>query len=130
MTEPRPLLFPMRLWCCSDRLVRLRPRAWRGRKPSARVLEGQPARVEEQGILDAPGYYRRVFVACPLHTLPGAMPCNTGPRQTGKLGVHEPLGYLGAWLAAGSACVSRKEHMALKPSDADTRAYALRNGPA
>ena len=98
------------------------------------VLEGHPVRVEERGTEGAPGYYRRIFVTCPLHTLPGAMPCrvrrNTGRRQTGKLGVQEPLAYLGAWLAAGSACASREEHMAVKPSDAETRAYALRSGLA
>ena len=98
------------------------------------VLEGLPVRVEERGMEGMPGYYRRIFVTCPLHTLPGAMPCrvrrNTGRRQTGKLGVQEPLAYLGAWLAAGSACASREEHMAAKPSDAETRAYALRSGLA
>ena len=98
------------------------------------VLEGQPVRVEEHGVEGTSGHYRRFLVTCPLHTLPGALPCrvrrNTGRRQTSKLGLNEPLAYLGAWLAAGSGCASRDEHMTLKPSDADTRVYAQRCGLA
>jgi len=98
------------------------------------MLEGQGVWVEERGIEGAPGCYRHVFVACPLRTLPGGMAFRarwgTGRRQTGKLGVNEALAYLGAWLAAGSGCASREDHMTLKPSDADTRAYALRRGIA
>ena len=78
---------------------------------------------------------RRAFVMCPLHTLPAGMACRvrwgTGRKETGKLAVNEALAYLGAWFAAGSARASREEHieqMALKPSDAETRAYALRSG--
>ena len=96
------------------------------------MVEGLPVRVEERGVEGAPGYYRRVFVTCPLHSAPGSTPCrvrrNTGLRQTGQLGLHEPLAYLGAWVLAGARCASRAEHMLLKPSDADTRAYALANG--
>ena len=62
----------------------------------------------------------------------GAMPCrarrNTGARQTSVLGVHEPLAYLGAWLAAGMACTSRDEHIAFKPTMVDTQAYAESHG--
>ena len=94
------------------------------------MVEGQPVRVEERGMEGAPGYYRRIFVTCPLHTSPGSLPCrlrrNTGPRQTAKLGIHEPLAYLCAWLAAAPGCASREEHVAHKPSEEDTRAYALR----
>ena len=96
------------------------------------MVEGLPVRVEERGVEGALGYYRRVFVTCPLHSAPGAMPRrvrrNTGLRQIGQLGLHEPLAYLGAWVLAGARCASRAEHMLLKPSDADTRAYALANG--
>ena len=76
-----------------------------------------------------PGYYRRLFVTCPLHSLSGAPPRrvrrNTGTRQTAQLGVREPVAYLGAWLGATGACATREEHMLLKPSHADTRAYVL-----
>ena len=78
---------------------------------------------------------RRAFVMCPLHTLPAGMACRvrwgTGRKETGKLAINEALAYLGAWFAAGSARASREDHieqMALKPSDAETRAYALRSG--
>jgi hypothetical protein len=96
------------------------------------MLEGQPVRVEERGVEGTPGCYRRVCVTCPWHSIPGAMPSrarrNTGARQTSVLGVHEPLAYLGAWLAAGPACTTRDEHIALKPTVADTQAYAELRG--
>jgi hypothetical protein len=96
------------------------------------MLEGQPVRVEERGLEGTPGYYRRLCVTCPWHSVPGAMPCrarrNTGARQTSVLGVHEPLAYLGAWLAAGVACTSRDEHIAFKPTMVDTQAYAESHG--
>ena len=94
------------------------------------MVEGQAVRVEERGIEGTLGYYRRICVTCPFHTLPRALPCrarrNTGPRQTARLGVHEPLAYIGAWLERGSSFSSREDHVAFKPSDAETRAYALR----
>ena len=59
------------------------------------MLEGQTGRVEEGGVEGTPGYYRRLCVTCPWHSVPGAMPCrarrNTGAGQTSLLGVHEPL---------------------------------------
>ena len=34
------------------------------------MVVGQAVRVEERGIDGTPGYYRRICVACPFHTLP------------------------------------------------------------
>ena len=94
------------------------------------MVEGQAVRVEERGFEDTSGYYRPICVTCPFHTLPRALPCrarrNTGPRQTARLGGHEPLTYIGAWLERGSSFSSREDHVAFKPWDAETRAYALR----
>jgi hypothetical protein len=93
------------------------------------MVEGVPVRVEARGTEGTLGYYRRLCVTCPLHSLPGAPPCrvrrNTGTRQTARLGVCEPVAYLGAWLAAAGACATCDEHMLFRPSDADTRAYVV-----
>jgi hypothetical protein len=74
-------------------------------------LEGVPVRMEERGVDGAVGYYRRLVVMCPLHCEVGKGPCrvrrNTGARQTAKLGVQEPLAYLGAWLLARSDVLPR-----------------------
>ena len=92
-------------------------------------VEGHVVRVEERGVAGQAGYYRRVFVTCQMHCEPGHAPCrirrNTGPRQTRNFGVQEPLAYLGAWLLAGRELATREEHMALKPSESQTREYAL-----
>ena len=49
---------------------------------------------------------------------------NTGPKQTAKLEVNEPLAYLGAWLIAGRQLATRDEHSAFKPRHLQTREYA------
>ena len=106
----------------------------RGRASSAVVdlVEGVAVRVEERGVEGTAGYYRRLCVTCPWHSNVGGAQCrarrNTGARQTAMLGVHEPLAFLGAWLAAGPACASREEHVALRPTSADTQAYAQEHG--
>ena len=85
-----------------------------------------------RGFEGAPAYYFRICVACSFHTLPRGLPYrprrNTGARQTVTLGVHEPLAYIGAWLARGPSCWSLEEHVAWRPLHAETRAYALRVG--
>ena len=94
------------------------------------MVEGQAVRVEERGIEGTSGYYRRICATCPFRTLPRALPCrarrNTGPRQTARLGVHEPLAYIGAWRESGSSFSSREDHVAFKPSGAEACADALR----
>ena len=76
----------------------------------------------------APGHYKRVLVTCQTHCEPGKAPCkvkrNTGPKQTARLRVNEPLAYLGAWLIAGCELATRDGHAAFMPRDLQSREYA------
>ena len=85
------------------------------------VLEGHPVRVEERGVEGARGHYKRVLATCQTHCDPGKAPRkvkrNTGPNQTVRLGVNEPLAYLGAWLITGPQLATRDEHAACKPRE-------------
>ena len=94
------------------------------------MLEGQPVSEEVHGTPGAAGYYKRVSVTCPVHSERGMPLCrirrSVGAKQIATLGVHEPLAFIGAWLADASRFATRSDHMAFKPSAAQTRAYAER----
>ena len=94
------------------------------------MLEGQPVSEEVHGTPDATGYYKRVSVSCPFHSERGMPLCrirrSVGAKQIATLGVHEPLAFIGAWLADAGRFATRSDHMAFKPSVAQTRAYAER----
>ena len=53
---------------------------------------------------------------------------SVGAKQAATLGVHEPLAFLGAWLAEAGRSATRNDHMTFKPSPAQTRKYAQRRG--
>ena len=65
-----------------------------------------------------------VSAACFLCTIRRSV----GAKETATLGVHEPLAFLGAWLAEASRIATRNDHMPSNPSLAQGRKYAQRRG--
>ena len=97
------------------------------------LLEGSEVYHESHGVVGQPNSYRRLVVICPLHG-DKKRPCKKtrsfGVRSgaASELGDLEPYAFLGAWLAAGRACVAKEEHKCQTPAAAEVREYVISQG--
>jgi hypothetical protein len=89
--------------------------------------------VEEHLVLGVPGYYKRARVMCPLATsthkdsIMSKRQCqkyhNMMDGQTKRLGINEPLAFLGAWIALAPQCDDKVSHVHRTPKAAEVNAY-------